>query len=136
MKKVFNPEKKYWSSLIKRPLYSLDSVKDIVDKIFTNVELYGDKSLIEYTNKFDKVDLNNLIVSEKKINNSENLIDDNLKESIKVAFNNIYKLDSQVKKIFYKQEKIGSERRRKNVRKLTLRRENLALLCITAQHGE
>ena len=91
MKKVFNPEKKSWSSLIKRPLYSLDSVKDIVDEIFNNVELYGDKSLIEYTNKFDKVDLNNLIVSEKKINNSENLIDDNLKESIKVAFNNIYK---------------------------------------------
>ena len=91
MKKVFNPEKKSWSSLIKRPLYSLDSVKDIVDEIFTNVELYGDKSLIEYTNKFDKVDLNNLIVSDKKINNSENLIDDNLKESIKVAFNNIYK---------------------------------------------
>ena len=91
MKKVFNPEKKSWSSLIKRPLYSLDSVKDIVDEIFTNVELYGDKSLIEYTSKFDKVDLNNLIVSEKKINNSENLIDDNLKESIKVAFNNIYK---------------------------------------------
>lgn len=91
MKKVFNPEKKSWSSLIKRPLYSLDSVKDIVDEIFINVELYGDKSLIEYTNKFDKVDLNNLIVSEKKINNSENLIDDNLKESIKVAFNNIYK---------------------------------------------
>ncbi|MDC0080281.1 histidinol dehydrogenase [Flavobacteriaceae bacterium] len=91
MKKVFNPEKKSWSSLIKRPLYSLDSIKDIVDEIFTNVELYGDKSLIEYTNKFDKVDLNNLIVSEKKINNSENLIDDNLKESIKVAFNNIYK---------------------------------------------
>ena len=91
MNKVFNPEKKSWSSLIKRPLYSLDSVKDIVDQIFTNVELYGDKSLIDYTNKFDKVDLNNLIVSEKKINNSENLIDDNLKESIKVAFNNIYK---------------------------------------------
>jgi len=91
MKKVFNPEKKSWLSLIKRPLYSLDSVKDIVDEIFTNVELYGDKSLIEYTNKFDKVDLNNLIVSDKKINNSENLIDDNLKESINVAYNNIYK---------------------------------------------
>ena len=103
MKKVFNPEKKYWSSLIKRPLYSLDSVKDIVDKIFTNVELYGDKSLIEYTNKFDKVDLNNLIVSEKKINNSENLIDDNLKESIKVAFNNIYKFH---KNQTFKAEKI------------------------------
>ena len=103
MKKVFNPEKKSWSSLIKRPLYSLDSVKDIVDEIFTNVELYGDKSLIEYTNKFDKVDLNSLIVSEKKINNSENLIDDNLKESIKVAFNNIYKFH---KNQTFKAEKI------------------------------
>ena len=103
MKKVFNPEKKSWSSLIKRPLYSLDSVKDIVDEIFTNVELYGDKSLIEYTNKFDKVDLNNLIVSEKKINNSENLIDDNLKESINVAYNNIYKFH---KNQTFKAEKI------------------------------
>ena len=103
MNKVFNPEKKSWSSLIKRPSYSLDSVKDIVDQIFTNVELYGDKSLIDYTNKFDKVDLNNLIVSEKKINNSENLIDDNLKESIKVAFNNIYKFH---KNQTFKAEKI------------------------------
>lgn len=103
MKKVFNPEKKSWSSLIKRPLYSLDSVKDIVDEIFTNVELYGDKSLIEYTNKFDKVDLNNLIVSDKKINNSENLIDDNLKESINVAYNNIYKFH---KNQTFKAEKI------------------------------
>ena len=103
MKKVFNPEKKSWLSLIKRPLYSLDSVKDIVDEIFTNVELYGDKSLIEYTNKFDKVDLNNLIVSKKKINNSENLIDDNLKESINVAYNNIYKFH---KNQTFKAEKI------------------------------
>ena len=103
MKKVFNPEKKSWSSLIKRPLYNLDYVKDIVDEIFTNVELNGDKSLFEYTNKFDKVDLNNLIVSSEKINNSENVIDENLKESIKVAFNNIYKFH---KNQTFKAEKI------------------------------
>ena len=103
MKKVFNPEKKSWSSLIKRPLYNLDYVKDIVDEIFTNVKLYGDKSLFEYTNKFDKVDLNNLIVSSEKINNSENVIDENLKESIKVAFNNIYKFH---KNQTFKAEKI------------------------------
>jgi len=103
MKKVFNPEKKSWSSLIKRPLYNLDYVKDIVDEIFTNVELYGDKSLFKYTNKFDKVDLNNLIVSSEKINNSENVIDQNLKESIKIAFNNIYKFH---KNQTFKAEKI------------------------------
>ena len=91
MNKVYNPEKNSWSSLVKRPLYSLDSVKDIVDKIFTNVEIYGDRALIDYTNKFDKVNLNNLCVSDEKINNSENDLEKDLKESINIAFNNIYK---------------------------------------------
>ena len=62
MNKIFNPNKSSWTSLVKRPVYSLDSVKDVVDEIFTNVELYGDKSLIEYTKKFDNVEL--LIFSE------------------------------------------------------------------------
>jgi histidinol dehydrogenase len=53
--------------------------------------LYGDRALIDYTNKFDKVDLNDLIVSGQIINNSENDIDKDLKESINIAFNNIYK---------------------------------------------
>ena len=91
MNKVYNPEKNTWSSLVKRPLYSLDSVKDIVDKIFTNVEIYGDRALVYYTNKFDKVNLNDLCVSDEKINNSENDLEKDLKESINIAFNNIYK---------------------------------------------
>ena len=91
MNKIFNPEKNNWSSLQKRPLNRLDSVKNIVDEIFTNVELQGDKALINYTNKFDRVDLNNLIISDETINNSENYISKDLKESIDVAFKNIYK---------------------------------------------
>ena len=91
MNKIFNPDKNNWSSLQKRPLNRLDSVKNIVDEIFTNVELEGDKALINYTNKFDKVDLNNLIISDETINNSENYISKDLKESIDVAFKNIYK---------------------------------------------
>ena len=91
MNKVYNPEKNSWSSLVKRPLYSLDSVKDIIDKIFANVEIYGDRALIDYTNKFDKVNLNDLCVSDEKINNSENDLEKDLKESINIAFNNIYK---------------------------------------------
>ena len=74
MNKIFNPDKNNWSSLQKRPLNRLDSVKNIVDEIFTNVSLEGDKALINYTNKFDKVDLNNLIISDETINNSENFI--------------------------------------------------------------
>ena len=91
MNKIFNPDKNNWSSLQKRPTNRLDAVKNIVDEIFTNVELEGDKALINYTNKFDKVDLNNLIISDKTINNSENYISKDLKESIDIAFKNIYK---------------------------------------------
>ena len=102
MNKVYNPEKNTWSSLVKRPLYSLDSVKDIVDKIFTNVEIYGDRALVDYTNKFDKVNLNDLCVSDEKINNSENDLDKDLKESINIAFNNIY--------IFHKNQVFNSKK--------------------------
>ena len=91
MNKIFNPDKNNWSSLQKRPTNRLDAVKNIVDEIFTNVELEGDKALINYTNKFDKVDLNNLIISDETINNSENYISKDLKESIDIAFKNIYK---------------------------------------------
>ena len=91
MNKIFNPDKKNWSSLQKRPLHCLDSVKDIVDEIFINVELDGDKALINYTNKFDQVNLNKLIISDETINNSKNYISKDLKKSIDVAFKNIYK---------------------------------------------
>jgi histidinol dehydrogenase len=93
MNKIFNPDKKNWSSLQKRPLHCLNSVKDIVDEIFINVELDGDKALINYTNKFDQVNLNKLIISDETINNSKNYISKDLKKSIDVAFKNIYKFN-------------------------------------------
>ena len=91
MYKVFNPELKNWPTLMRRPLHDLDLIKETVDEIFKNVKIYGDKSLIKYSKKFDKVDLKNLLVSDKKINNSQNDINPELKESIDIAFNNIYK---------------------------------------------
>ncbi|MDB4097792.1 histidinol dehydrogenase [Flavobacteriaceae bacterium] len=91
MNKFFNPEIKSWSSLVKRPLYSLDSVKDVVDDVFNNVELYGDKSLIDYTNKFDNVKLTDLKINTDKISNTDKYIDKELKDAINIAFNNIYK---------------------------------------------
>ena len=91
MYKVFNPELKDWPTLMRRPLHDLDLIKETVDEIFKNVKIYGDKSLIKYSKKFDKVDLKNLLVSDKKINNSQNDINPELKESIDIAFNNIYK---------------------------------------------
>ena len=61
MYKVFNPNIKNWPTLMRRPLHDLDLVKKTVDEIFKNVKIYGDKSLIKYSKKFDKVDLKNLL---------------------------------------------------------------------------
>ena len=103
MNKFFNPEITSWSSLVQRPLYSLASVKDVVDGIFNNVELYGDKSLIDYTNKFDNVKLTDLKINPDKISNSEKNIDKELKDAINIAFDNIYKFhENQI----YKSKKI------------------------------
>ena len=103
MNKFFNPEITSWSSLVQRPLYSLDSVKDVVDGIFNNVELYGDKSLIDYTNKFDNVKLTDLKINADKISNSEKNIGKELKDAINIAFDNIYKFhENQI----YKSKKI------------------------------
>jgi len=110
MNKFFNPEITSWSSLVQRPLYSLDSVKDVVDGIFNNVELYGDKSLIDYTNKFDNVKLTDLKINAEKISNSEKNIDKELKDAINIAltifinfmkirFINLKKL--RLQKVFY-----------------------------------
>ena len=103
MNKFFNPEITSWSSLVQRPLYSLDSVKDVVDGIFDNVDLYGDKSLIDYTNKFDNVKLTDLKINADKISNSEKNIGKELKDAINIAFDNIYKFhENQI----YKSKKI------------------------------
>ena len=91
---IINPSKSKWDSLTQRPYTENNSVVDSVKEIFKNVKKNGDKSLIDYTLKFDNVKIDKLKVSENLINDSDDKISSNLKKAIDLAYNNIYKFHS------------------------------------------
>ena len=96
---ITNPKRSVWSSLTERPYVDNKSVKTVVKEVFENVKNYGDKSLIEYTKKFDNIELTTIEVELKSIINSEFIISQKLKDSIDLAFKNIYKFHkSQIQK--------------------------------------
>ncbi len=91
MKKYYNPKKDNWASICERPLFDNTQIKKIVNDVFDNVKVKGDKALIQYTKKFDNIDLKEISFDLERIDISEIDIDPELKESIDNAFNNIYK---------------------------------------------
>ena len=96
---ITNPKRSVWSSLTERPYVDNKSVHTVVKEVFENVKNYGDKSLIEYTKKFDNIELATIKVEAKSITNSEFIISHKLKDSIDLAFKNIYKFHkSQIQK--------------------------------------
>ena len=96
---ITNPKRSVWSSLTERPYVDNKSVHTVVKEVFENVKNYGDKSLIEYTKKFDNIELTTIEVEAKSISNSEFIISQKLKDSIDLAFKNIYKFHkSQIQK--------------------------------------
>ena len=96
---ITNPKRSIWCSLTERPYVDNKSVHTVVKEVFENVKNYGDKSLIEYTKKFDNIELTTIEVELKSIINSEFIISQKLKDSIDLAFKNIYKFHkSQIQK--------------------------------------
>ena len=96
---ITNPKRSIWCSLTERPYVDNKSVHTVVKEVFENVKNYGDKSLIEYTKKFDNIELATIKVEAKSITNSEFIISHKLKDSIDLAFKNIYKFHkSQIQK--------------------------------------
>ncbi|MFZ0442735.1 MAG: histidinol dehydrogenase [Methanobacterium sp.] len=68
-----------------------ESVMDTVKDILTAVKENGDTALRQYTEKFDKADLNEIKVDDEVINNSLLHLDDNLINALKKAADNIAK---------------------------------------------
>ena len=57
MNKIYNPDKKKWKDLLKRPTQSLSDIEDTVNTIFAEVKKDGDSALKKFTQKFDGVAL-------------------------------------------------------------------------------
>jgi len=91
MKYYKTPNKETWPELIKRPVIQQEILNNAVKSILVDVKQNGDKSIIKYASLFDGVNLENLVVSQNKIKEANNLISTELKKAIDLAKQNIEK---------------------------------------------
>src|SRR5690625_245168 len=82
------------------------TVDEQVTKIIDQVRKYGDKALYSYTEKFDGVKLNNLIVTEKEFDDAEMMVNPAVIQALYKAKANIEQFHRQQaeKSWFYEKE--------------------------------
>ncbi|MDH5381155.1 MAG: histidinol dehydrogenase [Cyclobacteriaceae bacterium] len=89
MKTYINPERKQWSELAKRPAMETDYLRSTIQNILDGVKKGGDKAIIEFTERFDGVKLDDLEFPKSKWENYTNNLPAELKKAIQTAANNI-----------------------------------------------
>jgi histidinol dehydrogenase len=83
------PTKDSWKDLVKRPVLEQKEISGLIAEIFMEVEKNGDQALIEFNKKFDKAETKSIKVSEAEIQEAEKQINDDLREAIQQAKENI-----------------------------------------------
>ena len=89
MKIVYNPDKEAWNQLVNRPSVDIAKMDELVRGIFSEVKLKGDVAVRKYTRYFDRAEPECLLVQPDEFTKAELLVEDNLKEAIKIAAANI-----------------------------------------------
>ena len=84
-----NPPKEQWPGIVQRPAFDGKPLEATVSAILNDIKSNGDAAVKKYALQFDKVELNELKVSEAEITEAIQLVDDDLKTAIKTAKNNI-----------------------------------------------
>ena len=89
MKLITNPEPSQWAELLKRPVMNVENLFDTVRSIIDRVKSEGDRAVLELEEKFDKVKLDSLTVTEEEQQEAETLVSEELKAAIRLAKQNI-----------------------------------------------
>ena len=95
MKIFINPDKSTWRDLLKRPAFETASLEKTVSEILQSIQNEGDAAVKRFTAQFDKVEIENLQVSETEIQEATESLDADLKQAIQIAKTNIEKFHSQ-----------------------------------------
>ena len=88
---VLYPGREDYAALLQRPHKDAADLGSIVAGVLQDVRREGDTAVLRYEEKFDKVCLASLAVSEEEIQEAEHLISDELKHSIRLAHANIHR---------------------------------------------
>jgi histidinol dehydrogenase len=91
MKTILFPPKVNWDVLCQRPEMEKTDLDKTVRSILNNVRSFGDKAIFDYSLKFDKIVLSEIKISQDDIENSVNLVPEELKVAIGIAKTNIEK---------------------------------------------
>lgn len=91
MEVIKYPSKEDWPSLVKRPALDVTTLFDTVRTVLNEVRNEGDVAVKRYEEKFDKVKLSALQVSEAEMQEAYGLVSDDLKQAIRTAKDNIEK---------------------------------------------
>ena len=86
---ISNPDKFQWQEILKRPVMNTENLFDTVRSVIDRVKEEGDRAVLDYEEKFDKVVLASLAVSEEEQQEAENLVSEDLKAAIRLAKQNI-----------------------------------------------
>lgn len=93
MIKIIDSKKEslFLENLLNRNQFEYEGVNKLVDEILLDVIKRKDEALRDYTLKFDKVEINDFLVSNEEIETAVKNLDKNLKESLIKAKENIEK---------------------------------------------
>ena len=91
------PNRSEWTSLLERPHRDASELRETVQTVLDQIRQYGDSAVKAFEEKFDKVRLDSLAVSEAEMAEAEGLVADDLKEALKLAHANSEKLHAAQK---------------------------------------
>ena len=90
MKKILYPNQADWAGILKRPVLSMETLRGTVCEVLDKIKAEGDKAVIEYEERFDKVKLDSLAVTDAEMKEAEAQVPIELKVAILLAQRNIY----------------------------------------------
>ncbi len=89
MELVKYPNKDNWNTLLKRPTIDTNLLEHTVQSVLTDVQQNGQSAVRRYTMQFDKVSVENALVTPDEFLEAEKTISSELKKAIQLAKNNI-----------------------------------------------
>ena len=90
MKKILYPNQADWADILKRPVLNMETLRGTVCEVLDKIKAEGDKAVIEYEERFDKVKLESLAVTDAEMKEAEAQVPIELKVAILLAQRNIY----------------------------------------------
>lgn len=91
------PDRKDWVSLLERPHRDASELCETVKTVLDRIQEDGDAAVKEFEQKFDKVQLESLAVSEAEMQEAEGLVSPDLADALKLAHSNIEKFHASQK---------------------------------------